>query len=255
MSAGCRSETPPAETAPADSTTAEAVDTSTQALPPPVAVLPASLTRPIRFVHNPHKDINCRLCHTNMPGHSRHATVDCAQCHVLPGETAGAAVAPAECNACHHGTAQTLTCNHCHASAPAGVYRLSVAIRVSVRPAATQRELLFDHSRHRNLECTECHADRPAVGSPRPCSTCHTQHHQPQSQCANCHPPMPMDLHDASAHRGCGGSGCHQDEQVNSLSGRQLCLVCHREQVDHEPGELCSRCHLFRAGTSSSGDP
>ena len=79
MSAGCRSEAPPAETAAADTTGLEAVDSTTQPAPPPVAVLPASLTRPIRFVHNPHRDINCRLCHTNIPGHSRHATVDCAE--------------------------------------------------------------------------------------------------------------------------------------------------------------------------------
>jgi Class III cytochrome C family len=253
--AGCRSEAPPAVTAAADTVSLETIDTTALPAPVPVAALPASLTRPIPFSHNPHRDINCRLCHTNIPGHSHHATVDCAQCHVLPGETPGTAVASSECNACHHGTAQTFTCLHCHTGAPAGVKQLDVAVRVSVRTAPTQRQLPFDHARHQALECTQCHADKPNVGSPRPCSSCHARHHQPDAQCATCHPPMPMEWHNAAAHRGCGGSGCHQDEAVNSLSGRQLCLVCHRQQVDHEPGELCSRCHLFKAEPLSSGVP
>jgi hypothetical protein len=238
----CEAE-PATEAASPDEAAAEADTTVAPPLaPPPLRVQP----RLIRFQHPAHGAINCTRCHTSIPGHARHAQVGCGECHELPtahgdlGRTT-----EAECNACHHGSAQTRACLDCHQSTPAGSRQVRVAVRIAGRAAAS-RELAFDHERHESLRCTECHADAPRVATPRPCTECHREHHRPGARCLTCHSPE-REAHDRDAHRTCNGAGCHADATLISLrSGRQVCLVCHARQETHEPGEDCARCHLFR---------
>jgi hypothetical protein len=85
------------------------------------------------------------------------------------------------------------------------------------------------------------------VAAPRPCGECHREHHRPGSRCLTCHTDVRRETHDRNVHRGCGGAGCHAEASLAAMgSGRQICLVCHAEQENHEPGEYCARCHLFR---------
>jgi hypothetical protein len=237
--------------APADSAAPSAPDTTSATAPPvtPVQVLAA---RPIRFAHNPHGQVDCRTCHTAIPGHARHASVACAECHELPSQAGSARVAAGECNACHHGPDQARACLDCHGSAPAGVREVRAVIRVSVRPSAQERALGFEHARHERVACRECHTHLPDGAAPEPCSTCHAQHHRAQANCLGCHPAPGRGGHDRSVHRGCGGTGCHSDAAVTALPlTRPVCLVCHRAQENHEPGEDCRRCHLSGSATIS----
>ncbi len=252
----CQKAAAPPAQAGADSTAAAAAtDTA-----PARAITPIPFvmrTNPNRFAHYAHRGVSCSTCHPAVPGHGRHGALACSECHEQIGATATAApVTSVECNACHHAADQARPCLECHGSAPAGPLAVRTAVRVSVRPATEERSLTFDHARHQSLACGECHADKPHVGAPRPCSACHDRHHRPDAQCSSCHQAALLPMHDRSAHRGCGGSGCHQDPVVASLPlTRPVCLVCHRDRQDHEPGENCARCHLLSTGDGPRSIP
>jgi hypothetical protein len=51
----------------------------------------------------------------------------------------------------------------------------------------------------------------------------------------------------ARAHVTCSGSGCHQDPPFdNGLPRtRAVCLVCHQDMKDHQPGRVCVDCHTL----------
>jgi hypothetical protein len=253
FAAACgRDAAPPAESA---SDSVHAPDTAGAA--PTAPSLLVSEPRPSRFPHTAHVEIACRLCHSEIPGHRSHAAVECAECHEVPAPGARSRIAAAECDACHHGRDQARACTDCHAAAPADIRSVTATVRTSVRAGAEQRSLPFAHARHGRARCADCHAGTPGSARPRECSECHDAHHTAESQCAACHPPPRAGEHDRSAHRGCDGAGCHADAAVaRAAASRQACLVCHRDQQDHEPGGDCARCHLFRGdGADAAARP
>jgi hypothetical protein len=95
------------------------------------------------------------------------------------------------------------------------------------------------------LACTDCHRDDaiPMAELAGSCAGCHEQHHEASTRCRVCH-ETPMAEHTVAAHTGCAGSGCHEAPVAERLTfDRELCLLCHRDQVDHRPGRRCGDCH------------
>jgi len=248
VSAGCgRGAVQETESAAVPAAEPAADTTPAQSPAPAITIAPVSNIHPERFPHNAHRTVACGTCHTRVPGHDAHARLQCSECHEsAPGNRARPT--PAQCRACHHGADQARTCVDCHDSArPAK--QLPVPAKISVRDSVTTLTLPFEHERHSGQQCTTCHDVRAGVTAPRPCSSCHDFHHQADRRCSTCHAPMPLAKHDRLAHLGCGGSGCHQDAAVTALPmTRPVCLVCHRQQEDHEPGRECALCHLFSGG-------
>jgi hypothetical protein len=109
--------------------------------------------------------------------------------------------------------------------------------------------LPFEHPRHEEVACRTCHdPDDDIILTPPGCVACHTDHHRPDANCATCHFPAGPDVHPLEVHVTCTGAGCHTlGPERQPVLSRTFCLMCHTEQVDHEPGGLCHTCHFIRS--------
>jgi hypothetical protein len=192
----------------------------------------------------------CSVCHTDMRGHATHVSMACTECHTAPDAAADGRPAPAECNTCHHASDRIEECAHCHASPPAPARTVPTRFTIADRPPGQPQPLSFDHVRHAALECRTCHTGGSTLAVEQECASCHTDHHRPDADCGVCHASFPLEVHQVSAHRTCTGAGCHSTSNaIPSPLSRAVCLVCHRDQIDHEPGGECRECHLIaRAG-------
>lgn len=69
-----------------------------------------------------------------------------------------------------------------------------------------------------------------------------------------CHRQPPPGVHTLAAHLNCNASGCHDEPVTEHLTEtRNICLVCHRDKVNHEPGKICAHCHEVRPPSASAG--
>ncbi len=252
--ASCSREAPPEEAGvvPADTAAVETVPVATPDTAQVVRPAAASPMRgPSSFPHEPHlnADVACRTCHASVPGHGTHSSVACRQCHQAPGGGSGRILTRTECLACHHGAKQTVTCTVCHNPLP-GQLTVQSELKLSVWPAARMRSFTFPHSKHAALGCRTCHEEPPLLTPTRTCGSCHDRHHRPAADCSTCHQEPPPTAHDVRAHVSCSGRGCHAAELVRTIPRtRPVCLVCHRDRVDHEPGQECATCHQVEAGS------
>lgn len=204
-------------------------------------------TRPERFAHEAHVRINCAVCHEAPRGHEAHAGLACAECHRASAQATLTALAPEQCQSCHHGATQTWTCEHCHETRPA--LQSVQTLAFGVWPAPRTRSLAFDHDAHADLDCARCHQNPPALLPAATCASCHDDHLEAEVRCASCHAAPPPGAHDVNAHLTCSGAGCHAAPGVEALaSTRPVCLVCHQAQEGHEPGGNCIECHRVRPG-------
>lgn len=260
LAAACGSE-PPAEEEPPEPETSPAAEAPRDTVPPqvaPITIAHVSNIHPERFPHEAHSGVECTTCHADVPGHATHALLACSRCHQTP-SGATTRPTPAQCSACHHGPEQTRACVDCHGDRTPPERPITIMADFSVRPAPVSMTLPFAHERHSSLVCSTCH-EQAGVRAPRECSRCHESHHTEERRCLTCHTTDPFSEHNRSAHMGCGGAGCHQDPVVTSLrQSRSVCLVCHRQQEEHEPGRDCAQCHIFNAPgmtqTIRSGGP
>lgn len=247
-------EPAPATDAPAETVAEDTATADVTAAIRPVAALPARSQRITTFPHEPHFEVACGVCHTRVPGHDGHATLGCTECHEAASPDPRRVVTAETCQACHHGNTQGRTCADCHPAAPAGARAVPVSVRVAGREPLATRALPFEHERHETVACAQCHTGPAPMATPRPCTACHADHHVSAARCLTCHSP-PASAHGLGAHRTCGGAGCHTDVVVLRLTqSRQVCLVCHAGQEDHETGQECSKCHLS-AGQALAGRP
>ncbi len=178
------------------------------------------------FSHQVHRSIACAACHNST---EQHGSITVRSLH--------------DCQACHHAVTQQRTCAQCHASdSVARRAMVAVMMRTSVRSVTETRRLPFLHQQHEAIECRTCHT-QPVTLAARSCSNCHADHHRVEARCLDCHDPAPT-WHDRAAHTGCGGSGCHTNAAVLALPPtRNVCLVCHAQQVTHYPARECTTCH------------
>ena len=78
------------------------------------------------------------------------------------------------------------------------------------------------------------------------CTSCHEQHHEPDTQCRACHVAPPDRAHNMRSHLTCAGAQCHDPVPFQGVPRtRELCLSCHQQQVNHQPGRNCAQCHTL----------
>ncbi len=254
--AACGGRTPPAAGSASDSAVAKVnALVASAALPvklhvaadtaPPAPAVPAGFTKN-GFPHDRHRALKCQRCHTSVPGHTVHTNVECTSCHA-PVPASGPLPTPDQCQACHHGPAQTRACTTCHTPSTFGTMTLHVTWKLSVWPTPRQRDVSFNHTWHTSLACQSCHTNAPVMLPTRECASCHV-HHEGNVDCRNCHRTPPAGAHNIAVHAtatGCTGSGCHQSPPVHVANlSRDECLVCHADRVNHQPGKVCATCHM-----------
>ena len=184
--------------------------------------------------------------------HEVHASYQCGECHGTGRPTT--ASNRTWCADCHHVDVSYTQCQRCHdptAIAPEAV-RAQVTFRLSVADDVT-RSLTFEHQRHLDLGCANCHAGGFGLGAVAECTTCHVDHHEPGRACTACHSEPPTTAHPKEIHldlAGCGAAGCHVSEGLDYAAledERMLCLSCHVAQTEHETADPCAECHLLEA--------
>jgi hypothetical protein len=187
-------------------------------------VPPASASRPFR--HSQHESLSCSQCHGAGERH-RTTTVRTAR----------------DCAACHHDPGRAAACGSCHrpAELPA-VGRVAASMALTIWESERVRALPFAHGRHTAIACKHCHRRPVSLAVDRECTACHSDHHRLEANCTSCHPATGDAVHRAESHRSCAGSGCHAPGVAPALS-RSLCVMCHAEQKNHEPGSGCTACH------------
>jgi hypothetical protein len=182
--------------------------------------------------------------------HQRHRRLACIACHSTQSRRNDLTFErPRGCQICHHQRPAISDCAACHQPS-----ELTEAERVTVRVAVPRhlprsREVMFDHSAHRDLACRTCHQE-PVTLAPTAavadCSSCHQDHHTAGRECASCHrttETLAAHRPPANAHRAC--SACHTQATVERLTpSRSFCLACHAKDVDHYPPKECTACHL-----------
>lgn len=246
-----RDSVPEAEVEPADQVAA--TQEEAQPEPGPRPFLPDEMRRSTRaesFPHEAHRQIDCAVCHQTPAGHATHQDVSCAACHRASADVRVMALTPEDCQSCHHSPDQSLTCQACHQSPPAVTTVQQLSLEVWGAPRT--RSLDFDHSVHGSVSCGSCHRAFPSLLPAEPCASCHAEHHTAEAHCVSCHVEPPAGAHDVQVHLTCGGAGCHRAPDVEAIATtRNVCLVCHREQEDHEPGGDCVQCHQVRGESTA----
>lgn len=208
---------------------------------------PPATAPPGAFPHVEHRSLACRTCHASVPGHGTHGDVECTTCHPRP---TGQEVRPTRswegCMACHHSPERRAEgCPSCHGSSEDGSFVLPVREPPAAGESARDPTggLPFSHDPHRAVPCASCHEGGTSLAVERSCDSCHERHHRPDASCMTCHDDV-RDAHDAQAHLGCGGDGCHTSPTVLALpESRSVCLTCHQDRAQHEPGRECATCH------------
>ncbi|MEX1184893.1 MAG: hypothetical protein WEF86_16930 [Gemmatimonadota bacterium] len=184
--------------------------------------------------------------------HVQHAELACSGCHASGARHRSPRYwTPADCAACHHDAERALACSSCHEP---GTYEpergVPTTMALSVWDETQTRELQFGHARHVEVfDCRGCHEPTAAdmLLTPPSCVACHSDHHIATANCAACHFPMGPEVHDLRVHLTCEGAGCHAlPAERKPVLSRTFCVMCHTEQVDHEPGGLCHECHFMK---------
>jgi len=191
--------------------------------------------------------------------HAQHTSVDCLACHRVESTHGQVTVSGlTDCRSCHHTGSVVQPCTRCHTTGdmPAGTVELRRPFQPSVG-RAENRTLPFDHARHTAVSCATCHREGLALSAARVnCSACHQEHHEASNNCLACHTTPAAGAHDRTAHLSCTGAGCHSPAPVQaSQRTRQLCLSCHQDLTDHQPGRVCVDCHALPAahGAAAGG--
>ncbi|HEU5210757.1 MAG TPA: hypothetical protein VFU06_15285 [Longimicrobiales bacterium] len=188
--------------------------------------------------------------------HARHTQVDCLACHSAENTHGQITVTSFnDCRSCHHTGSVVQPCTRCHTSTdmPGGAFDLRRPFRPSVG-RAENRTFRFDHAQHADVACATCHREGLELSAARVnCSACHEEHHEASNNCRACHETPAAGAHTRTAHLTCAGSGCHSPAPVQaSERTRQLCLSCHQDMVDHQPGRVCVDCHALPAARASA---
>jgi hypothetical protein len=225
--------------------------------------------------HKPHAWVadagDCNSCHAgihgaagtvvaqSLPGtpvfpHERHARFACDDCHRVETRHADLTIAdPQECIACHHGPPAVASCTACHDTAEfAGTRTRAAQLQLHAWKAPRARTLPFDHARHADLDCQQCHQPSAAWAPADNCASCHTAHHRAEATCVTCHEKPPASAHALEVHTS-NCRDCHGSESAAGMQMRRnFCLACHQDQQQHMPAGNCADCHKLTAGTGGA---
>ena len=232
--------------------------------------------------HNPHTQESPEIAAETCAAGDCHARADtltpfhrglragvletCETCHeahvfVVEGE---------ECTACHAGIARGRRSGE-QASRPSTPVLLTLYIDLRAggswpQPGQQPGQQGFDHLRHGQLQCTDCHSVSDAHGTltvrtARDCQSCHHAPQVVQGGCQRCHGPeeievareisLPMRFEasgisrtrtaafDHDAHQAIACAACHGEPVT--LATNVTCESCHEDH--HRPTAQCSDCH------------
>jgi hypothetical protein len=191
--------------------------------------------------------------------HAQHRAVSCTNCHDAARSHGGLKITSiADCRSCHHTGGLGTDCTRCHTSTEARgdphVAQRTLDFSVT---GPVRRDLPFQHEDHTSESCSTCHTQGLQLSAAAVnCNTCHEQHHALDNDCTSCHTEPPPGAHPvAQAHETCSGSGCHTAPPFQTLpvSTREICLVCHQQQKDHRPGQICAECHAINEPAGAGG--
>lgn len=205
----------------------------------------------VRSRHAPAAQAPVRAAQDSFP-HQRHRTLACLECHTTREGHGGLTfVAPRGCNICHHQAPATSKCDNCHKTGSLAQSH-AMTVRVAIPDSAARpREVGFEHAKHPDLRCQECHTT-PVTLAPRPqavqCVACHEEHHGPAQTCSACHRGRDLKAVHAEPrnnHRQC--DACHTRDMVARLTPtRPFCGTCHDAQrTDHYEPRQCTVCHFL----------
>ena len=179
----------------------------------------------------------CFRCHDgkHVAKSGKVLTTECATCHTMPERgplSPLGSMMPGSKMKWHpmdlEGKHERILCNQCHAA--------------GYRPPN---------------DCAECHKiDTSAPMMSMACGDCHKKkiEAQPVSSCRECHEDQPA-LHRKGEHPDLSCTECHRPH-VWGVSGRDICLSCHDDKVDHNKEEgACAECHDFRGKAASGKTP
>jgi len=191
--------------------------------------------------------------------HAEHQDVDCLSCHTMDTSHGEVTIqALGDCRQCHHSPPQSSDCATCHADSGLDdrTFSRTVTFALSTGDDVT-RSLPFDHTEHESTDCSTCHTEGTSMSvAAVDCNSCHEEHHEVGVTCSTCHTPSPQAEHTVDTHVGCAGAGCHEDAPFQGVPReRELCLVCHVEQIDHQvqARETCADCHALPEPGSVTG--
>lgn len=193
--------------------------------------------------------------------HARHRQVRCESCHDSRRQH-GAIVVTSnrDCQSCHHGNQQvSASCTSCHQANEYSSRAYPVRQRFSLsvgQPRVKERRITFDHRRHAQVACSQCHRDELTRSAEKlHCNSCHADHHKPTESCMACHPTPKQGVHNRNVHVGCAGSGCHSQLPVHGVPRtRAFCTACHQDMLNHKPGGNCADCHRLPAARTGRTD-
>ncbi len=151
------------------------------------------------------------------------------------------------------------TCTTCHTTATRGPL-LPLGTTTGPRKEEPWHPMTLK-GKHADLLCHRCHSQGyPAVlgcaechkipaGAPMgsmECKSCHLkdQEVKPLADCRSCHGKI-GGLHKKTAHAGSDCTACHAPHNWK-VDKRDNCLTCHGDKKDHNPSELCVKCHPFK---------
>jgi len=195
-----------------------------------------------RFLHSQHKNVACLKCHDDTKTHGG-LKVTTLQ----------------DCRSCHHAPPISNSCTRCHSGSdmPTRTFQETRTVTLSVGSGAPQqRTFSFRHQPHQGIDCSRCHTQGLARSAASvDCDGCHEKHHEVDNNCVSCHQQPPSSAHpSARAHVTCSGSGCHNPPPFKGVPRtRTVCLVCHQQQQNHNPGRECSDCHALPPPLSAGG--
>ncbi len=188
---------------------------------------------------------------SDFPLQSKHASLQCRQCHLEARTLSGLSVTPQSCFYCHaqddaHQGRFGEDCSSCHT-------------------AEGWAEASFDHSlaafqlsgAHASVACEDCHLNNVFDGTPQTCVECHAADDPHQGRfggdCESCHTPEGWETasfdHNLAAFQLSGAHDsvpCEQCHENNVYKGTpQDCAGCHNEPVFHAGlfSADCLSCH------------
>ena len=217
----------------------------------------------------------CAECHATPPEDASAswesapgAHEECTNCHLSHVFGLGGGDTDALCGTCHQmvveptQTAGMPSCISCHQFPHLPMLQLSIDScaechgTIAANLSGSSKENCFlCHESHTwsgsSSTCASCHstpAQELAGSGMADCALCHSDHEYDSSSsfdnCTTCHPrPLPA-LHEVKRHKNTDCDECHSAHYFG-LTGRELCLSCHKNRTNHNPGTACAKCHSF----------
>jgi predicted CXXCH cytochrome family protein len=198
---------------------------------------------------------DCVKCHQKEPqeiaarGMAHQTQINCRDCHA--GHRPMVANNIPECSNCHSGTPhfELQGCKSCHnPHAPKDISLKGELKDVCLTCHAAQgKELVASPSKHAQVACNFCHADKH--GYVPQCLDCHQPHSakMTQADCKTCHQAhMPLALTYGPEVQSVMCAACHGQAfnllQASQAKHREIaCVTCHANK--HKTVPQCSDCH------------